>query len=1299
MPRSFGTSVPKILLHPANTFGGGNYRILQPALLLRQHGYATAQAHPYLLDDAALDTLRPDAVVVQFQQTDVQIEALRRYRKHLKDAFFVYEIDDLFWGVPDTSVHKAGILPDVKERIKTAAKLCDAITVTTAPLAAEMRKLTGIRDVRVVPNDVPAWFIHAARHGYRTAKVNSEKPRIGWVGGIGHAGDLAILTEVAKLLGDTVQWVFMGMVPPGFDESMVEQHEACDFQNYPERLGSLRLDIALAPLEDIPFNHCKSDLRVLEYGAAGFPVIASDIITYQDCPHIVRSKNTPEDWAASIRSFLSAPQTRRALAERLHEWVVTERCMDLNLEHRVQALLPRNATIFKPAISGKRVEHGTVVSVGGGLPGIENYATFAAAWAAAPGAHILYVRPGAVVHALHLARMVEELSTFGSLSVMSNDCVYPNPTRFTPLDAATADKLGMTAYVTAGEPVPVPCPTGPCVLLNGRVLERHGLPNTVVYDDVELAFMDWGARVLEAGLKHVLAVDVFVHATLPVQRTKEATDWSLRHVMGWMPGMGPALQAYGQHDPLATAREKLDLAHHRLHYAVPAIEPTYENWVRVFDTIGAADIAAMTAEAEGWENPPRIYIVMPTYETPAAVLLAAIASVRAQTYRNWSLLIADDASDSLDVLRIINDAAAADDRIKVHHRTENGHICRASNDALELAEDFGYDDWVIFLDHDDVLAPHALWTIAKAAIDHPAAQFMYSDADKLTEEGKRDHPYFAPDFNYELLLAQNYVTHIAAYRITGVKAIGGLRPGYEGSQDWDLVLRYLEARCGTPPARNLVHHIPHVLYHWRMSMNSTSGNIAAKPYALEAGRRVVLEHLQRTGQHGALVAPNPQIPSYTMVRFLPPDPAPLVSIIIPTRDNPKVLERCIGSLMGRTAYSNFEVLVVDNGSRDPATLRLLTLIQRDKRVRVMRYSEPFNYARINNLAVASTTGDFVCLLNDDTEIVEAAWLGDLVGLALRPGVGAVGPKLLYPNGTVQQCGIMIDWTAPAGGRALHAYQRLPAQHPGQAGRALITQEWPAITGACLLVRRSIYEEYHGLDGDKFAVDYNDVDFCLRLRTAGYRNLVSAQAVVVHHEGVTKKRNAAEHTVARVRQEEASLFERHGMFVDGSWNRNLIFDPHMDKITLTPPAKPWTIENRERVLIVNGTVDDALQAWHAGQLPFCATLDGHHLHMTYPRMNHVRPIDMRGAVEPFLEILDTLDVNTVIFCGVGNGTIGALGFLAAVGNLGRQVVYQPTETAGFRDPYIAAAAWDRSFEDLLESGNHASDGSGAAHAAE
>jgi GT2 family glycosyltransferase/glycosyltransferase involved in cell wall biosynthesis len=1290
-------------MHNGNVFGGGQYRILQPAAIMRGSGVALAQAHPTILDDHVLTAMAPDVVVLQFQQTDTQIEAMKRYRKAVPDAFMVYEIDDIFWRVPDESIHKAGVPADVKERIERAAKICNAITVTTPYLADQMKRLTRNVDVRIIPNELPQWFINAAREGRRNAKStdSSTKPRVGWVGGVGHSGDLSILPDVMKRLGDTVHWVFMGWAPGQKHGQQInmdwvpegvtaEFTPGVDFKDYPAAMGALRLDLALAPLQDNMFNRCKSDLRILEYGAAGFPVLASDIVTYADCPVIARAPWNAQAWAEEIVSLLGDKERRDSLAEKLHLWVCETRCMDRNIADRVQKLLPRNATRFEPAKNFNAADTQGVsvvctTSWTGGMD-IETFSSVEAARIAHPHNHVLYIRDNTKLTSRQLMTFVGSLGNpnVASVSALTNDSQYPDPQRFVDMTDSVAADLDECSILLDAKPVILPFPTGPAVLMSDAALSRFGLPDITSFGgDLEGAMMDWGARCAELGLKHILTANAFVHTKRRVTRPKEMTEHFVNKVSAWMPMLTPTLQNFVRSNPLGPVREELELAHNRHFYRKPQHDSSYMSWSRINDTPGTADFAAMDAMTAEWEsncgggdNLPRINIVMPLYNTPHEFLMEAIESVLAQNYPYWRLLIVDDASTDSEVRKIAEGFWSREPRIEYKKRPENGHICVASNDALDMAE----HGWVVFLDHDDRLPKHALWMLAHTILTNPDAQFIYSDSDKIqpvdpnksVEHPDRNFPYFSPDFNYELLLAQNYVTHMACYRLEGIRAVDNLRPGYEGSQDWDLALRYITHTCGNPPDKSKIVHIQHVLYHWRMSPDSVSMNINSKPYALAAGQRAVIDHLAQTGQR-AIVGPNPVFPAYTMVRWLNEQDAPSVTIIIPTKDNKDVLARCLNAVLQKTMYPNFNIVIVDNGSKQKDTLTFLNTVQTHKQVTVKRRPGPFNFAAINNEAVRDTTAQFVCLLNDDTEPLEPSWLSDMVALANRPGVGAVGAKLLYPSGHVQQNGIIIDWSAPPGGKCLHAFQRMGQNDTGQAARNLITQEWVAVTGACLVVRRSLYENVNGMDADAFPIDYNDVDFCLRLHAAGYRNIVSAQALVFHHEGVTKRQHLIGYKRETMIAAEERLMARHKRIVDGGWNKNLMFHPHLTQGTQNAVPKPWTID-RKRVLLVNGTMVDALAQWDAGHLPLCVTLNGHNCHLTFPHATHVQPIDIRGSADNFIGLALMLDIQKVIFCGVGNGTVGAIGYFRKVAET-IQTEVALTKEADIRDPHVPADVFD------------------------
>jgi glycosyltransferase involved in cell wall biosynthesis len=522
-------------------------------------------------------------------------------------------------------------------------------------------------------------------------------------------------------------------------------------------------------------------------------------------------------------------------------------------------------------------------------------------------------------------------------------------------------------------------------------------------------------------------------------------------------------------------------------HPVPHTDPeSYRRWVTRFDTLDRAREAAVRRRVAALATAPRISVVMPVYDPRPSYLRAAVASVQAQVYGNWELCIADDCSADPEVGAVLERTARRDRRVKVVRRTENGHISAASNSALALAT----GDWVAFLDHDDVLAPHALAVMALHISARPDAGLLYSDEDKLDGEGRRHSPYFKPEFDLRLLVGQNYLTHLLVVRRDLVQRLGGLREGIEGAQDWDLVLRAAEEL-----GDERIVHVPHVLYHWRAHSASTAEAGSAKPYAWEAGRRAVAEHLARAGGVGEATVLERS--GHVRVRWPLPHPAPSVGIVIPTRDG-RLLRQCIESILSTTRYPHYRVLVVDNGSRDPTVLDYLDM-RKGPSVRVRRDPGPFNYSALNNAAVDTCDEDLVCLLNDDTQIVEPGWLEEMVREVSRPQVGAVGAKLLYEDGTIQHAGVVLGIGDVAG----HAYRRFPRDADGDMGRLRLAQTMSAVTGACMLVRRQAWDDVGGLDEEELAVAFNDVDFCLRLGEAGWRVVWTPYAELFHLESVSR----------------------------------------------------------------------------------------------------------------------------------------------------------------------------------------------------
>lgn len=579
--------------------------------------------------------------------------------------------------------------------------------------------------------------------------------------------------------------------------------------------------------------------------------------------------------------------------------------------------------------------------------------------------------------------------------------------------------------------------------------------------------------------------------------------------------------------------------------AIPT--PDYCLWIARYE-IPADQHQAMQQLTRNWQRTPVISVIMPTYNSNLSWLQASLDSVRAQVYPHWELCIADDASDSLEVHALLERHAAEDSRIRWLKRPVNGHISAASNSALTLAQ----GEFVALLDHDDLLHPLALWFMAQAIDTHPDAGLLYSDEDKLDLQGQRCDPYFKCEYNPELMLGQNMVSHLGCYRRDLVTRVGGFREGLEGSQDYDLALRVIEQL-----EPHQIVHVPRVLYHWRIIPGSTALSANEKPYAQVSAKRAVTEHLQRRGITAELL-PCPEAPHLHRVRLARPDPLPLVSIIIPTRDRAQLLETCVESIRRLSSYPHFEIIVVDNGSIEPATQVLFERLQQEG-VILLRDEHAFNFSALNNRAARRAKGEILCLMNNDIEILTPDWLEEMASFAVLPEVGAVGARLWYPDGTLQHAGVILG----LGGVAGHPHSRLPRGHTGYFGRAVLHQSLSAVTAACLVIRKSVFDEVGGLD-ETLAIAFNDVDFCLRVRAAGYRNVWTPAAEMIHHESASR---GTEDTPAKQRRffgEVATMQERWADIIqdDPAYSPNLTLSSG-DFAMAQPPRVPAVIATQAR----------------------------------------------------------------------------------------------------------------------------------------
>jgi O-antigen biosynthesis protein len=545
-----------------------------------------------------------------------------------------------------------------------------------------------------------------------------------------------------------------------------------------------------------------------------------------------------------------------------------------------------------------------------------------------------------------------------------------------------------------------------------------------------------------------------------------------------------------------------------------------------------------------FQHRPRFSIIMPVYDPPLDFLAQAIASVKNQIYPEWELCIADDASKNPEVRHFLQHEAEKEPRIRCVFREENGHISAASNSALGLAS----GDFVALMDNDDLLPEQALFWVAQAIHQHPDAALLYSDEDKIDAQNRRFDPHFKSDFNPELLLAQNMISHLGVFRRGVIEAVGGFRTGFEGAQDYDLALRVVEQ---ITPAQ--IVHIPRILYHWRAIAGSTALEGGEKNYAADAGRRAVCAHLERTGKK-ATVSPTPETPAMNRVRFALPDTKPLVSLIIPTRDRIELLSMCLDSILEKTTYPRFEIIVIDNASTEPESLRYFEAIQKKHAaIRVIRDERPFNFSALNNAGARAAQGEVLCLMNNDIEILSPDWMEEMLGFALQPEVGCVGARLWYPDGRLQHGGVILG----IGGIAGHSHKFLPKGEYGYFSRGVLHQALSAVTAACLMIRKSVFDEVGGLD-EELAVAFNDVDFCLRVRKAGYRNVWTPYAEMNHHESASRGYETTPEKQQRFAQEIHYTQARWGktLYEDPFYNLNLTHE-HEDFSLAFPPRHGLT----------------------------------------------------------------------------------------------------------------------------------------------
>ncbi len=572
----------------------------------------------------------------------------------------------------------------------------------------------------------------------------------------------------------------------------------------------------------------------------------------------------------------------------------------------------------------------------------------------------------------------------------------------------------------------------------------------------------------------------------------------------------------------------------------------YDRWARrYYDKLRARVAAGRQALREQGALPaePLVSVLVPTYKPLLADFEAAIESVIAQTYSNWELIIVDDGSKSATISERIDRFCQQDRRIRCIRRSKNVGIARATTIGMDAAR----GAWTVFFDHDDVLVDVAIEVMIRAA-QRTGAKLLYSDEDKLDQAGYFREPNLKPDWNYRYLLGCNYVCHLTVVETATMRAVGPLKRDYDGAQDHDFILR-----CAERLARCEIHHVPELLYHWRITPNSTAANVSNKQYAIEAGVKCVTDHLSRVGKPARVASIN-GLTIYSVEWIAPDDVS--VSIIVPFRDQAETTRRCVESLLEHTRHRNYTIVLVDNWSTSPDTLAFMAEMATTERVRVLHVVEEFNYSRLNNLAAENNDAAFFVFLNNDVFVSDPDWLGRLLGEAMAADdVGIVGAKLLYPDNTVQHAGVLVG----THGVAAHAHLGIPDDDYGYIGRARLSHEVTAVTAACLLIRSAVFHQLGGFDETDLPVAYNDVDLCLKAVERGWRVVWCADVMAEHHESLSRGSDLRPEQEARLFREQQVMLERWGeapfFREDPAYNPNFLKSGRLFHQLSDPASRP------------------------------------------------------------------------------------------------------------------------------------------------
>jgi GT2 family glycosyltransferase len=558
----------------------------------------------------------------------------------------------------------------------------------------------------------------------------------------------------------------------------------------------------------------------------------------------------------------------------------------------------------------------------------------------------------------------------------------------------------------------------------------------------------------------------------------------------------------------------------------PNINASYQQWI-INNEPSDRQLEEQRNISRALTYRPLLSLIMPVYNTPLDILEAAIRSVIAQTYNHWELCIANGSADSKDIMEVLSSFEKNEPRIKVIHLEKNLGIAENTNAAIKLAS----GEFIGFLDHDDLLAPFALFELAKALLDHPNIDMFYSDEDKISADGQERYgPFFKPAFSPDYLRSINYMPHFLVIKKSLGDEIGWLNNGFDGAQDYDLVLRAAEKAM-------YIAHCPCILYHWRAWGGSTALSTSVKDYATRSGIHAIQDHLERMRMRG--VVNEEKIPTtYRVIYNL--NSYPLVSIIIPNKDHADLLQRCVYSILQNTSYRNIEIIIVENNSQEEITFSLYAELKQLANVRVIQNNtQPFNFSNINNYAAEFAKGKILLFMNNDLEVINSDWIERMLEYIQRPDIGIVGAKLYYPDNTLQHGGVIIG----IGGSAGHIHKHASRSSIGYFGRLVFPQNLSAVTGACLMIKKSIFEDVGGFD-PSYQLAFGDIDLCLKVRSKGYLIVWTPYAELYHHESKTRGYEDTPEKQSRFEIEKVNLVKHWKNFLnegDPYYNPNLSLD--------------------------------------------------------------------------------------------------------------------------------------------------------------